>query len=78
MLQLEQFINFVQIKTYVDPKKILFSFAMNDVQIEQAYDALHIDLFNSIIQKSNNKNNDVANLQKYSITIIKTFPCSKR
>ncbi len=33
----------------------VFSFAMNDVTIGQAYDMLHVDLFNSIYQKSNNE-----------------------
>ncbi len=31
------------------------SFTMNDVHIEQPYDMLHVYLFNSIYQKSNNE-----------------------
>ncbi len=44
VLQLGQFINFLQIKMYVNPKS-LFSFGMNDVHIVQACDTLHVDLF---------------------------------
>ncbi len=29
---------------------------MNGVHIEQPYDTLHVDLFNNIYKKSNNKN----------------------
>ncbi len=37
------------------PNKRSCSFAMNDVHIGQQYDMLHVDLFNSIYQKSNNE-----------------------
>ncbi len=46
-----QFIDFLEIKTYANPKKLFFL----DVHIEQSYDMLHVDLFNSIYQKSNNE-----------------------
>ncbi len=55
VLQLVQFIKFLQIKVNINPKEVVLSFAMNHVQIEQAYDTLHVDLLNSIYQKSNNE-----------------------
>ncbi len=56
MLQHEYFINFLHIKTYVNPKSFFLWIAMNDVHIEQPYDMLYIDLFIIIYQKSNNEN----------------------
>ncbi len=44
---------------------------MNVVDIGQACDTLHVDLFNSISQKSNNEKNYATNLQKYSVAILK-------
>ncbi len=43
---------------------------MNDVQIEQACEILHVDLFNSISQKSNNENVMSPIFEKYLITIL--------
>ncbi len=36
-------------------QEFIHSFAMSDVRIKQACDTLHVDLFNSISQKSNNE-----------------------
>ncbi len=46
VLQLEQFINFLQIKPLVNLKTLFF--AINVVDIGQASDTLHVDLFSSI------------------------------
>ncbi len=52
VLQRELFINFLQTKTYVNPKSF-FSLAMNDVQNVISCDTTqHGDLFNSIYAKS--------------------------
>ncbi len=42
-------------KTYVNPKKSFFNMLTNKVLFGEACDTLHVDLFNSICERSNNK-----------------------
>ncbi len=45
---------------------------MNDVQMGQACDTLHVDLFNSILKKSNNEK-----MMSPKIHILTVFPDDK-
>ncbi len=61
VLQLEQFINFPQIKAYVNLKMIL-----------DKHVALYMLIYSTVSIKSQIRENNVTNLPKYSIAIART------